>query len=202
MTRYWLHVGTTAGGYDLFSQDEGTSLNQTVTSLPTRGSKVYVRLWSVIGGAWLFNDYTYTAASIGLLPPVDIGPGRAKFCWTSGTGVTRYWLHVGTTPGGYDLFSQDEGTSLCQTVTGLPTDGSPVYVRLWSVIGGAWLFNDYVYSPARTRAGDDASTGVDVTGINGVVPVTLDRGDAACWLQVGTWPGGGTTSSAKTKARV
>ena len=74
-------------------------------------------------------------------------PGlTVSFQWTSGTGVTRYWLHAGTTVGGFDLFSQDEGTSLSQTVTGLPTNGGPVHVRLWSVIGGAWLFNDYTYT--------------------------------------------------------
>jgi hypothetical protein len=29
--------------------------------LPTDGRTLYVRLWSLVSGAWQFNDYTYTA---------------------------------------------------------------------------------------------------------------------------------------------
>ena len=139
-------------GYDLFSQDEGTSLSQTVTGLPTDGRPVHVRLWVVIGGAWLFTDTPYGAASRAQLttpaPGSTLTASTVTFQWTGGTGVTRDWLHVGTTLGVRPPPSQDEGTSVSLTVTGLPTNGSPVYVRLWSVIGGAWLFNDYTYSAA------------------------------------------------------
>jgi hypothetical protein len=39
----------------------GTTGTTTTTSgLPTSGT-VFVRLWSLIGGAWIFNDYSYTA---------------------------------------------------------------------------------------------------------------------------------------------
>jgi hypothetical protein len=30
--------------------------------LPTNGSTVYVRLWSLVGGVWQWNDYEYQAA--------------------------------------------------------------------------------------------------------------------------------------------
>ncbi len=33
----------------------------TVAGLPTNGNTVYVRLWSLINGAWQYIDYTYTA---------------------------------------------------------------------------------------------------------------------------------------------
>jgi hypothetical protein len=74
-----------------------------------------------------------------------------SFQWTSGTAVTEYWLQVGTTVGNADLFSQDEGTSLSDTVTGLPTDGSTVYMWLWSLIGDVWQFNDYAYTSATAQ---------------------------------------------------
>ena len=38
-------------------------LSATVFGLPTNGSIVYVRLWSLIGGVWHFQDYAYNAAS-------------------------------------------------------------------------------------------------------------------------------------------
>jgi len=62
--------------------------------------------------------------------------------------VTQYWLYVGTTPGNNDLYSQPPGLNLTGTVTGLPTDGRQLYVRLWSLIGGVWQFNDYTYTAA------------------------------------------------------
>jgi hypothetical protein len=31
-------------------------------------------------------------------------------------------------------------------VPGLPTDGSILYVRLWSYIGGQWFWRDYTYA--------------------------------------------------------
>jgi Subtilase family len=75
---------------------------------------------------------TFTSASV-------------TFTWDTGTGVTQYWLYVGRTVGGSDLYNQSQGTSRSVTVNGLPTDGSTVYVRLWSLIGSAWLFKDYTY---------------------------------------------------------
>jgi serine protease len=57
-----LYVGTTPGGAQLVNVDRGTSLNATATGLPTNGSTLYVRLWSMVSGSWMYNDYTYTAA--------------------------------------------------------------------------------------------------------------------------------------------
>ena len=57
--------------------------------------------------------------------------------------MTRYWLYVGSAPGTYDLFNRDMGTDLSTTVSGLPSDGRTLYVRLFSMIAGTWQFNDY-----------------------------------------------------------
>jgi serine protease len=77
-------------------------------------------------------------------------PGSSvTFAWTAGSGVTEYWLHVGSTPGGSDLYNRTQGSTLSGTVTGLPTDGRPLYVRLWSLIG-AWQWIDYVYTAASS----------------------------------------------------
>ena len=71
------------------------------------------------------------------------------FFWTAAAGATEYWLEVGTTSvGSVNQYSQSQGLSLSGTVSGLPTDGSTVYVRLWTLLGGqTWqLFNDYTYT--------------------------------------------------------
>ena len=40
--------------------------------------------------------------------------------------------------------------NLSATVTGLPTNGSTIHVRLWSKIGSNWPFVDYTYKAKPT----------------------------------------------------
>ena len=62
MEQYWLRVGTTgAGSFDVYSNTQGTNTSKTVSGLPTGGETLYVRLFSMVNGGWLYNDYTYTA---------------------------------------------------------------------------------------------------------------------------------------------
>ena len=58
-----------------------------------------------------------------------------------------YWLDAGSAPGGNNYFqSGNLGNVLTVNVTGLPTDGSTVYVTLYSLIGGQWVSNAYTYT--------------------------------------------------------
>src|SRR5204863_10161350 len=79
------------------------------------------------------------------VPGSTLTGSTVTFTW-AGTGVPGYQLSVGTAPAGGDLFDQVVGTSLSATVTGLPTNGSTVYVRLWSLIGSVWNYRDYTYT--------------------------------------------------------
>jgi len=60
-------------------------------------------------------------------------------------GPARFELATSCTPskGNNDIFSQSQGAYTAKTVTGLPTDGRALYVRLWSRNGTNWLFRDY-----------------------------------------------------------
>src|SRR3989442_396497 len=158
-TEYWLEVGTTGvGSNNLYSQSQGLSLSGTVNGLPIDGSTVYVRLWTRLSGTWQLNDYTYRAATsqnkatLTSPPPGSTLAGATvSFGWSAGTGATEYWLEVGTTGvGSTNLYSQSQGLNLSGTVSGLPTNGSAVYVRLWTRLGGTWQFNDYAYTAATT----------------------------------------------------
>jgi hypothetical protein len=75
-------------------------------------------------------------------------PGHsATFQWSSGKNVEEYYLMVGTTgAGSANVFDGSTGTTQNQLVSGIPIDGSNVYVRLSSKINGQWCYNDYIYT--------------------------------------------------------
>src|SRR5205823_10085544 len=108
-----------------------TTLRVTVSGLPPNGATVYVSLFCRFNADWQFNDYTYTAsgtsaATAGQMTAPAAGStltaSTVQFQWTGGTGVSDYWLYVGTTPGSDNLYDQDRGMNLSATVTGLPTN--------------------------------------------------------------------------------
>ena len=165
VTRYWLEVGSTQGGSDLYNQDRGTSLAATVAGLPSDGRTLYARLWWLRGGGWEFADSTYTAASGGTNPPITPPPSAQPaitqpapgttlagasqvFQWSSGTGASNYWLYVGSSQGAADFYNQDRGASLSASVSGLPTDGRILHARLWWISGGWWEFADFTFRAA------------------------------------------------------
>jgi len=158
VTEYWVDLGTSSGGTQIFTGTQGTNLSVTVPGVPLNGGLVFVRLWSRISGTWKFKDYTYTAASsVGSLKAAIANPppgstltsSTVTFLWNSSAGVSEYWLEIGTNPGGYQLYSRSHGTDLSGTVSGLPVNGSTLYVRLWSKISAVWQFNDYIFIAAR-----------------------------------------------------
>jgi hypothetical protein len=68
------------------------------------------------------------------------------FSWTAGSHVEQYDLHVGTTGLGSNNIFAGAITTQSQSVTGIPTTGGTLYVRLYSLIAGAWQYNDYTYT--------------------------------------------------------
>ena len=58
---YWLDVGNSPGQGNFFAANLGTAVSQTANGIPSNGRTIYVQLWSMIGGVWYPNRYTYTA---------------------------------------------------------------------------------------------------------------------------------------------
>ena len=149
-TDYFLYVGSTLGANDIYGRDQGTNLSTTVTGLPANGSTLYVRLWW-FDSAWHSADSTYKAAN--LADPVLISPppgstlpsASVTFTWSSGTGATQYYLYFGSAMGANDIYSLSQTTNLSASITGLPSNGSTLYVRLWWFTS-AWHFGDYTYT--------------------------------------------------------
>ena len=68
------------------------------------------------------------------------------FSWSSGTRVTAYRLDVGSATGASNYFAGVATTNRAANVTGLPDNGSAVWVRLSSQIDGAWQTADYSFT--------------------------------------------------------
>ncbi|MGK7344311.1 MAG: S8 family peptidase [Candidatus Nitrospinota bacterium M3_3B_026] len=153
---YSIYVGTSQGAYDIYDHYmPGLPTSDTVTGLPVDGSTVYVRLWTRIGGVWYYNDYTFTAYTAGAAALTSHAGGdtltgsSVTFTWNSVAGADAYSIYVGTSQGAYDIYDHYmPGLPTSDTVTGLPVDGSTVYVRLWTRIGGVWYYNDYTFTAA------------------------------------------------------
>jgi hypothetical protein len=163
-TGYVIYAGSATGAYDYFSSSfSGTS--GTVTGLPTNGAIVYVRLWTHYGGDnWQSNDYQYNAANGGggggsgpaamtsPAPGSTLAGAAQNFTWTTAAGATQYAIYAGSSPGAYNYFSSLYGGTT-GTVTGLPTNGSTVHIRLWTNFNGTWQTNDYQYTAANGGGG-------------------------------------------------
>jgi glucose/arabinose dehydrogenase len=103
------------------------------------------------GRGTIVNDDVSTPTKASMVSPAPgstLTSSTATFTWTAGVGVSSYGLQVGTTPGGTQIIAGTQYFTTSATIGGLPTNGSLVYVRLWSLLGGTWQSSDYIYTAA------------------------------------------------------
>jgi hypothetical protein len=128
--------------------------------------------------------------------------------------VTNYVLYVGTSFDTYDIYDSPYTSILSLPVSGLPVNGSTIYVRLWWEISGVWSFADYtntaytavvdnlgptitIASPLNNAIVTSASLPVSGTasdsglGNNGISSVTVNgvvaTGDTASGANTANW---------------
>jgi len=58
---YFLFVGSSLHGADIYNSGLVTVLSKTVNNIPVDGRTIYVTLGSKVNGTWTVNSYTYTA---------------------------------------------------------------------------------------------------------------------------------------------
>lgn len=84
-------------------------------------------------------------------PPPDttLSSGPETFFWTAIDGASEYWLSIGSARGRTDYLNRTMrlNTSFV-TSNELPTDGSTVWVTLWTRVGSAWYKREYSYTSA------------------------------------------------------
>jgi hypothetical protein len=192
-------VGTTYGGNNI-EQSGPLSANGcglTVKNLPDNGSTVYVTWWYNIGGTWSYIEYTYSTGGPGQITSPTNGStltgSSETFTWTQG-GSTQFWLTAGNAPGGNNYFNSGSlGNVLTTNVSGLPTDGSQVYVTLFSYVDGQWVYTQDTYTAAgggllATILTPTNNTEVDGTSVTftWTNPSNTDN----YWLDIGSVAGG------------
>jgi predicted extracellular nuclease len=200
-TRYWLEVGTTPGGSQIYTADQGTGTSVSVSGFPTTAASVYVRLWSFLPApvGWVYNDYTYTgktglkAEMVSPAPGSQLTSTSVTFTWSAGVSARQYWLDIGNKVGGSNLYSASQGLGLSATVSNLPSDSSTLYVRLWTRFGDrGWQYNDYTYVSAQAGPAVLTSPTPGTTLAGTTVTFGWSAGSTALeyWLDVGTTLGG------------
>jgi hypothetical protein len=166
VTEWWLYVGASIGASTYFDSGSlGAATTQVnVTGLPTNGSTVHARLWYRVAGLWSSRDFQYTAATgpgpgnpaiTSPVPSSTLSGANVVFQWTAnGAAVTEWWLYLGTSSGAKNLHDSGSLGAATQTlVTGLPTDGSQVFARLWYRLAGIWQFFDAQYTASNVSGG-------------------------------------------------
>jgi len=185
---YWLEVGTSLGASDLFGQSVGVANSKAVNGIPL-GNPIYVRLWTQLGVAWFFTDYTYSAvnpiAAIASPAPGSLlTESLVPFTWTAVPGASEYWLDIGSAPNDNNLFfSKSAGTSTHLDAL-ISMNGAPFYVRLWTMFGGVWRYADYTY---QRRPPNYVTVTFDGAGSNGSAYTTSSTSGYSVDAKTGTW---------------
>lgn len=165
-TDYWIDVGTAPAHGNIYgSYTHGATSAQVLLPSNISGS-LYVQLYSIARGVTppsaSGNKYELTVTTANIVttanlanlaemsspaPDSTLSGSTVTFSWIAGCGASAYWLDVGTVQGQGNVFARQLGTSVTnQTVTGIPTNGSTIYVQLFTQLGGAWQRNAYKYT--------------------------------------------------------
>lgn len=151
---YRVFVGNSVGANDVGSASTVGTASSATIALPTDGRRLYVRMYSYMRDVWFATDTTYNAFSSTPMPatistPINgsnLAGWTQSFFWNNVGAVGHdYVAVVGSTVGADDLgYYSTPGTSI--TISGLPTDGRKIYVRLYSFIGGDYQLRDFSYT--------------------------------------------------------
>ncbi len=138
VTSYELLIGTSGvGSSDILATAPLTTPSYTVPALPADGVTLFVRLGSLINGAWQTEDYVYTESGPATLSPSSGTLSTSQlFTWSNGNEATYYQLVVRSDgPGSPILFDTGVTTETSATVN-IPANGATVIATLYQLVNG------------------------------------------------------------------
>ncbi len=123
---------------------------QPGTSMATASPTLTVNKFGSDNISILLNTTAYLGPAIVEIPAPNskLTGASATFQWTPSDPATAYWIDVGSVAGGNQYYQSGSlsTNTRAATVSGLPTNGSTIYVTMYSLIGGQWLENAYTYT--------------------------------------------------------
>jgi hypothetical protein len=78
------------------------------------------------------------------VPGSTFTSSSVTFTWSAGS-ASAYFLFVGSSLHGADIYNSGVVTVRSKTVNNMPTDGRTIYVTLGSQVNGSWTANNYTY---------------------------------------------------------
>jgi len=209
-TSYWVDIGKEQGGDEYYQSGPLSNivLSVTPTTLPTDGSTVWVRWYYFTAtSSWKYIDYTYTALNAGADKAAMSSPtngsslcsNNVPFTWTPASPTPyAYWIDVGSTAGGNNYYQSGSlsSSTTSLTVSGLPTNGSEIFVTLYTEVSNSpatWENNAYTfYATNLSTVTSPANNDPDLSGTQATFNWT--NSNPSCsdtyWIDIGTTPGG------------
>ena len=77
-------------------------------------------------------------------PGSTLTSSSVTFTWSAGS-ASAYFLFVGNSLHGADIYNSGAVTVQSKTVNNIPIDGRTIYVTLGSKVNGSWFTKDYTY---------------------------------------------------------
>ena len=121
--------------YTAFNSSATPTPTPTVTPTPTPTPTATPTPTPATGAAVMISPSpgsTFTSSSV-------------TFTWSAGS-ATAYFLFVGSSLHGADIYNSGIVTVQSKTVNNIPTDGRTIYVTLGSQVSGSWSTKDYTYT--------------------------------------------------------
>ena len=85
-----------------------------------------------------------TAVMLSPPPGSTFSSSSVTFTWSAGN-ATNYFLFVGSSLHGADIYNSGIVMVHSKTVNNIPTDGRTIYVTLGSQVNGSWTYKNYSY---------------------------------------------------------
>jgi len=169
VSEWWFYVGSQPGAYDILNtgnigldtQVYVGDLSQWYQSSSSTVT-IYLKLWyRELGGRWKYIEQARSLIQSALdypLPGSTLTSSTEIFEWLAldthlrkAQTIVEYWLYIGTVAGTANIYNSGNlNQQIGINATGLPSDGSTIYARLWyRVDGNNWNFYDHEYQASN-----------------------------------------------------
>lgn len=155
---YDLVIGTQGPGSDNVRASNPIADNSIILdNLPGDGQDVFARLWTQDSNGWRYEDYRYfgfdtdedTAHLRAPKPSSRLTSTDVHWVWDKPAEVERFDLIIGDEgPGSDNIRSSQPIAETSLTMSGLPSHGRPINVRLFSK-SDVWRYRDYTFNAAN-----------------------------------------------------